>query len=67
MSKNNTSTPSLLVETFMSVLKCFIIIVVLNNIIWAVFFFKPSSSRIGDTHVEVTQNGNRDIKQDINS
>lgn len=67
MSRNFNSTPSLLAETFMSVLKFFVIVVILNNIVWTIFYLKPSSPRVGDTHVEITQNGNRDIKQDIKS
>ena len=68
MSNKPIPTPNLLAEFMTSVLKVFLIIVVLNNIIWAIFFFKPlASPRVGDTHVEITQTGNRDIKQDINN
>lgn len=66
MSKDLKSTPNLIAETFMSTLKIFVVIVILNNIIWAIFSFKPTP-RIGDTRVEITQNGNHDIKQDINN
>lgn len=65
MSKETNSTPSLLAETFMSVLKFFVIVVILNNIVWTIFFFKPTTPRVGDTHVEITQSGNHDIKQNI--
>ena len=65
MSNKLVSTPNLIAETFMSTLKIFVVIVILNNIIWATFFFKPTTPRIGDTHVEITQNGNHDIEQNI--
>ena len=68
MNNDLKPTPNLIAETFMSTLKIFVIIVILNNIIWAIFSFRPTPTpRVGDTHVEITQNGNRDIKQDINN
>ena len=62
--------PNLLSEMFMSMLKvfCFIIviIIVLNNVLWVYYVSKPTTPRIGDTHVEITQTGNKNIKQNIN-
>ena len=71
MSKKQTMVPNLIAETFMSTLKIFmiilVVIVVVNNLVWSMYVFKPSTPRIGDTHVEITQNGNHDIKQNINN
>lgn len=71
MAKKQTSTPNLISEMFMSMLKSFsvilIIIVVLNNLIWVFYAFRPVSTRSGNTHVEINQTGNRDIKQNINN
>ena len=68
MSKKPIPTPNLIAETFIATIKILLIIVALNNILWAIFFFKPSASpHIGDTHMEITQNGNHDIKQNIES
>ena len=61
MSKKNTPVPSLIAETFMSVFKVFLIFVILNNIIWAIFYFRTPSTTTGDSHIEINQNGNRDI------
>ena len=63
----NTPTPNIVAETFVSVCKYFLIVLVLNNLIWAVIHFRPVTSRLGDTHVEITQTGNEDISQKINS
>ena len=71
MSKKQIATPNLIAETFMSTLKIFmiilVVIIVINNMVWSIYVFKPTQPRIGDTHVEITQNGNHDIKQDINN
>ena len=62
--------PNLLSEMFMSMLKvfCFIIviIIVLNNVLWVYYVSKPISPRIGDTHVEITQNKDSSIKNTTN-
>lgn len=71
MTKRTNSTPNLISEMFMSMLKSFsiilIIIVVLNNLIWGFYALKPLPSKAGNTHVEINQTGNRDIKQNINN
>lgn len=71
MSKKQVPTPNLFSEMFMSVFKIFawilLIVVVLNNIVWVVYASKSVPPRIGDTRVEITQNGNHDIKQNINN
>ena len=64
-----TPAPKLIAETFMSTVKIFtiilIVIIVLNNLVWAFYAFKPIPQRIGDAHIEINQSGNRDIKQEI--
>lgn len=69
MTNKPIPTPNLLSEMFMSMLKSFLIIVVvliiLNAIILSIFVFKPNTPRMGDNHVEITQTGNRDITQTI--
>lgn len=72
MSKKQNSTPGFLFsQMFMSMFKTFsvilLIIIILNNIIWVFYVSKPVQPRIGDTHVEITQSGNHDIKQNINN
>jgi uncharacterized membrane protein SpoIIM required for sporulation len=72
MSKKQYSTPNfLLSEMFMSMFKIFsvilLVIIVLNNVVWVFYVSKPASTRTGDTHVEITQSGNHDIKQEINN
>ena len=65
------STPGLFSEMFMSMFKCFsvilLVIIILNNVVWAICMSKSLPSRTGDTRVEITQNGNHDIKQTINN
>ena len=60
--------PNLLSEMFMSMLKVFciiiVVIIVLNNVLWVYYVSKPS--RVGDTHVEITQNKDSDIKNTTN-
>jgi hypothetical protein len=36
-------------------------IFIVTNFVWGVIYFKPNTSRAGNTHVEINQNGNRDI------
>lgn len=68
---NKKSTPNLFSEMFMSMLKSFtiilVIIVILNNAIWVCSISSHPTPRVGDTHVEITQTGNHDIKQNINN
>lgn len=64
--KQATPVPNLLSEMFMSLLKVFcliiLVIIIVNNAVWVYYVSKPS--RVGDTHVEITQsqNKNSDIK-----
>lgn len=66
MTHKNIPTPNLIAETFMSAFKIFFWIFLVTNIVWAVIYFKPSNPRVGDTHVEINQSGDRDVvKQNI--
>lgn len=65
MSKKHIPTPNLIAEALLSICGKFLIFLVLNNILWAVLYFRPTAPRVGDTRVEITQNGNHDIKQEI--
>lgn len=71
MTTKPIPTPNLLSEMFMSMLKTFLVIVVvlifLIATILSIFVFKPNTPRMGDNHVQITQTGNHDIKQTINN
>ena len=63
MSRKNYQipTPNLIAETVMCCFKIFLAIFIVTNFVWGVIYFKPSTPRTGNTHVEINQNGNRDI------
>jgi hypothetical protein len=65
MKGRDSQTPNMVAEVFMSTFKIFswitLFLIVVTNIVWAVIYFKPSPPRTGDTHVEITQNGDRDV------
>lgn len=68
MSKKHiTPMPNLVAEAVLSTCKIFIFFMILNNLFWGIIHFKPTTPRVGDTHVEITQTGNHDIKQNINN
>jgi hypothetical protein len=66
--KQATPVPNLLSEMFMSLLKVFcliiLVIIIVNNAVWVYYVSKPS--RVGDTHVEITQNKDSSIKNTTN-
>ena len=66
MSKH-TPAPNLIAETFMATFKIFLVIYLATIAFIAIIYFKPSSPRVGDTHVQITQNGNENIHQKINN
>lgn len=70
MKYKNYPTPSLIAEVFMSTFKISLIIVlaifIITNVVWGIIYFKPSTPRVGNTHVEITQSGDKDVvKQTI--
>ena len=67
MTKNKAiPTPNLIAETVSLCFKIFLAIFIATNIVWTIIYFKPALSRVGDTSVTITQNGNRDVvKQNI--
>lgn len=57
--------PKVVVDAVATTLKCVVALVILNNIVWATLYFsKPKCSTTGN-RVQITQSGNRDIRQDI--
>ena len=58
---HETPAPNLIIETVMLCIKVFLIIFIVTNFVWGVIYFKPSTPRTGNTHVEITQNGNSDV------
>lgn len=59
--KKKSQSPSLVGEAIIVAIKLFFIFLVLNNVVWGVLYFKPSTPRVGDTHVEITQSGDKDV------
>lgn len=56
--------PKVVVDAVATTLKCFIAFVILNNIVWATIYFNKPKCSTGN-RVQITQSGNRDIRQDI--
>lgn len=70
MSKKcSTPNPNLATETFIATVKIFtvilLVVIVFNNLAWIYSVSKPS--HVGDSRIEINQNGNHDIKQKIES
>lgn len=70
MKYKNVPTPNLIAETFVSTFKISLLIVlaifVITNVVWGIIYFKPTVPRVGNTNVQITQNGDKDIlKQTI--
>lgn len=56
--------PNVAVEVFMSLVKWFLIVLLVNNLIWAILFFGISFG--SDTSMSVAQDG-RDNYQEVNN
>lgn len=50
-------TPNVAVQVFLSLVKWFLIILIVNNLIWAGVHFGYVSKSFGGTHMEVQQDG----------
>ena len=52
-----TKEPNIVVEVFLSLVKWFLIFIVVNNLIWAgVYFFGGSSIELGQNEISSTYN-----------
>ena len=49
--------PNIAVEVFLSLVKYFLLFVLLNNLIWGGIFTYYLHKSVGDTSVEMTQDG----------
>ena len=50
-------TPNIAVEVFLSLVKWFLVFVIINNLIWAGVHFGYFSQSFGGTAMEVSQDG----------
>lgn len=50
-------TPNVAVETFLSLVKYFLIIIVIINVIWAGIFIHYVNKSVTDSNIEMTQDG----------
>lgn len=67
MSGNiKTNKPNIAVEVFLSLVKWFLIILIINNLIWAGLFIHYVNKSVADTphNIEMTQDG-QDNNQSI--
>lgn len=63
--KKGAPIPNVVVDTFVTTFKYAMLFIVLNNLVWAAFYFDQPKCSAGGNTVEITQNGNRDIHQEI--
>mgnify|MGYP003293564132 CR=1 FL=1 len=65
MAKKDASISTVIADTFMTTFKYFVAFIILNNLVWTIFYFDQPKCVPGGNRVEITQNGNRDIHQEI--
>ena len=65
MAKKNAAIPSIIADTFMTTFKYFVAFIILNNLVWVIFYLDQTKCMPGGNRVEITQSGNRDIHQEI--
>lgn len=49
--------PNIAVEVFLSLVKWFLVILIINNLIWAGIFMHYLNKSIGDSNIEMMQDG----------
>jgi hypothetical protein len=49
--------PNIAVEVFLSLVKWFLVILIINNLIWAGIFTHYLNKSIGDSNIEMMQDG----------
>ncbi len=59
-------TPNIAVEVFLSLVKWFLIFVVINNLLWAGIFTYYVHKSVGDTTTEMWQEGQHNNQSVVN-
>lgn len=49
--------PNIVGEIFLSIIKWFLVIIIINNLIWAGLFIHYVNKSITDSNIEMTQDG----------
>lgn len=63
---DNQKQPKIEIEVFLSLVKWFLIILIVNNLIWACVHFGYVSKSFSGTHVEMQQDGTDNNQSMIN-